>query len=203
MQKIWPLPPNEELQRKLRAEQRNQQGLQTIRDTFETARFGGGSAGILSGGGDRTASGLSNYLVPAGGIIMWSGNIASIPAGWYLCDGNNGTPDLRDQFIVGAKQDDSGTAKTNLTGALTQTGGSINYTPAGTVSVSIADHPADVTGQASAGAQASGATLNTLTQRAHTHTTPALAHVVTSQTFSGTATTIKPPYYALAFIQKS
>jgi len=31
---------------------------------------------------------------------MWSGAIADIPAGWVLCDGNNDTPDLRDQFIV-------------------------------------------------------------------------------------------------------
>ena len=37
---------------------------------------------------------------PQGGIIMWSGTIASIPAGWVLCDGANGTPDLTDKFIV-------------------------------------------------------------------------------------------------------
>jgi hypothetical protein len=35
-------------------------------------------------------------------IVMWSGSIGSIPAGWALCDGTNGTPDLRDRFIVGA-----------------------------------------------------------------------------------------------------
>ena len=40
--------------------------------------------------------------VPIGGIIMWSGSIASIPAGWALCNGSNGTPDLRNRFIVGA-----------------------------------------------------------------------------------------------------
>ena len=40
--------------------------------------------------------------VPSGSIIMWSGSIGSIPAGYYLCDGNNGTPDLRDRFVVGA-----------------------------------------------------------------------------------------------------
>lgn len=41
-------------------------------------------------------------LLPAGAIIMWSGTVASIPAGWQLCDGTNGTPDLRGMFIVGA-----------------------------------------------------------------------------------------------------
>jgi microcystin-dependent protein len=40
--------------------------------------------------------------IPTGGIIMWSGSIASVPSGWLLCDGTNGTPDLRDRFVVGA-----------------------------------------------------------------------------------------------------
>jgi microcystin-dependent protein len=40
--------------------------------------------------------------VPTGVITMWSGSIASIPSGWNLCDGTNGTPDLRDRFVVGA-----------------------------------------------------------------------------------------------------
>ena len=37
--------------------------------------------------------------VPPGVIVMWSGTISSIPSGWALCDGTNGTPDLRDKFI--------------------------------------------------------------------------------------------------------
>ena len=62
--------------------------------------------------------------VPVGGIILWSGTVATIPTNWKLCDGtaNSPGPDLRDKFVVGAKQDDAGTAKTNLTGALTQSG---------------------------------------------------------------------------------
>ena len=35
-------------------------------------------------------------------ILMWSGPTNSIPSGWALCDGANGTPDLRDRFIRGA-----------------------------------------------------------------------------------------------------
>jgi len=38
----------------------------------------------------------------AGMIVMWSGSIETIPTGWHLCDGTEGTPDLRDMFIVGA-----------------------------------------------------------------------------------------------------
>ena len=33
---------------------------------------------------------------------MWSGSSSNIPSGWLLCNGLNGTPDLRDRFIVGA-----------------------------------------------------------------------------------------------------
>ncbi len=40
--------------------------------------------------------------MPSGAIVMWSGSISNIPSGWVLCDGNNGTPDLRDRFVVGA-----------------------------------------------------------------------------------------------------
>ena len=40
--------------------------------------------------------------VPTGAILMWSGSIGSIPSGYVICDGTNGTPDLRDRFIVGA-----------------------------------------------------------------------------------------------------
>jgi hypothetical protein len=40
--------------------------------------------------------------VPTGAILMWSGSIATIPTGWLICDGTNGTPDLRSRFIVGA-----------------------------------------------------------------------------------------------------
>jgi len=41
-------------------------------------------------------------IIPTGVIVMWSGSIASIPSGWLICDGTNGTPDLRNRFIVGA-----------------------------------------------------------------------------------------------------
>ena len=33
---------------------------------------------------------------------MWSGSIGSIPSGYVLCNGSNGTTDLRDHFIVAA-----------------------------------------------------------------------------------------------------
>lgn len=39
-------------------------------------------------------------VVPTGLISMWHGLLANIPAGWYLCNGENGTPNLADKFIL-------------------------------------------------------------------------------------------------------
>lgn len=114
----------------------------------------------------------SNGIIPIGGIIMWSGTVATIPANWQLCNGTNGTPDLRDKFIVGATSDDAGAAKTNLTGSLTQSGGSTSYTPGGSVAAP-ADHAAHThTGPSHQHNLAGGAAT------AHNHTyTQVLDHV--------------------------
>ncbi len=69
-----------------------------------------------------------NDSVAVGSICMWSGSIQSIPTGWSLCDGSNGTPDLREKFIIGASLTDGGIPKTDITGSHTQTGGSKDAT---------------------------------------------------------------------------
>jgi microcystin-dependent protein len=55
---------------------------------------------------------------PLGTIAIWSGTVESVPLGWAPCDGQEGRPDLRDRFIVGA-----GSAY-----AVGATGGSANAT---------------------------------------------------------------------------
>lgn len=100
--------------------------------------------------------------VPAGVILMWSGSIATIPSGWLLCNGSNGTPDLRDRFVVGA-----GSAY-----AVGATGG------ANTVTLSTANLPAHTH-------SISGSGTTSGQSQSHTHTgttsTADLAH-----THSGT-----------------
>ena len=49
-----------------------------------------------------TILGQTQATIPVGGIILWSGAQTAIPTNWQLCDGTNGTPDLRGQFVIGA-----------------------------------------------------------------------------------------------------
>jgi len=53
--------------------------------------------------GNLTVSGTvaGKGALPVGAILMWSGDPAHLPAGWKLCDGNNGTPNLLGRFVVG------------------------------------------------------------------------------------------------------
>jgi hypothetical protein len=40
--------------------------------------------------------------LPPGIIVMWNGLLVNVPAGWEICDGGDGRPDLRHKFIRGA-----------------------------------------------------------------------------------------------------
>ena len=63
--------------------------------------------------------------IPSGSIIMWSGSIGSIPVGYYLCNGSNGTPDLRDRFIIGAGNSYAVGATGGFTSSVVSSGGAI------------------------------------------------------------------------------
>ena len=69
-----------------------------------------GSYRLRVDGGVRVSSleiaGVGNAIAPTGLIGLWHGILATIPTGWVICDGTNGTPDLRDKFIRGASGDD-------------------------------------------------------------------------------------------------
>lgn len=60
----------------------------------------GGGSGLNADSVD--GSHASDLELPSGAINIWSGAVADIPSGWVLCDGNNGTPNLQDKFVVGA-----------------------------------------------------------------------------------------------------
>ena len=72
--------------------------------TWRTMTVKGGLSAtkFYGDGSELTGVGSSDGVTPVGLIAMWSGSSASIPAGWALCDGTNGTPNLIDKFVMGA-----------------------------------------------------------------------------------------------------
>jgi microcystin-dependent protein len=155
----------------------------------------------------------SGATIPAGLISMWSGSIGSIPSGWYLCDGSNGTPNLTDRFIIGA----GSTYAVNGTGGASTVSLTPTNLPAHThtaTSTSTVTDPGHnhiyylKTGNgnrpSAGGNENNGYDANTST--AFTGITVATSTSVSgggSGGASGTAFSILPTYYALAFIQKS
>lgn len=70
--------------------------------------------------------------IPSGVILLWSGSTSNIPSGWTLCNGSNGTPDLRDRFVVGA----GNTYAVGATGGANTNTLSISQLPSHTHSIS-------------------------------------------------------------------
>jgi len=124
------------------------------------------------------------YNVPQNTIIMWHGAIGSIPAGWTLCDGTEGTPDLRDRFLLGAGGDRNPA----------DVGGSDEWT----VNLGgVHDHGGDV--------PASGAVQAVETDDAPDTNVSAVSHqhaIVQEPAHQHTITGVLPPYYAAVFIMK-
>jgi hypothetical protein len=168
------------------------------------------------------ANSIVQTELPAGFIGMWSGSIVGIPTGWYLCDGTNGTPDLRDRFIVGAGTsyapgDTGGSETAQLTtdelpahthSGTTSSNGShlhlianADVVTAGqdlTNSNYLADNGNIGTSSSyNLGGSATTPTVgNTTNNGAHVHT------FTTSSTGAGSEFDIRPKYYALAYIMK-
>lgn len=141
----------------------------------------------------------SGTTFPAGGIIIWSGAIGAVPSGWYLCDGTNGTPDLRNRFIVGAGSTYSVGGNGGSADAIT-----VTHTHTATSTVTDPGHLHTYTGPGGAGSPyAAGVAITTATS----NTSSAVTGITVATTnanagVSGTNANL-PPYWALAYIQKS
>jgi len=147
---------------------------------------------------------VGNGTIPVGGIIMWSGSVATIPTGWALCDGTNSTPNLVDRFVIGA----SSTGDTTYPGlSVDETGGSADavvvehnhgITDSGhSHSLSRFSGNNNVNSQSGRYALATDNDLTTdNTQSATTGIT------INNEGVSGTNANL-PPYYALAFIMRT
>ena len=115
---------------------------------------------------------------------MWSGSVDEIPPKWALCDGQNGTPDLRGRFIVGA----GGTYAVGAKGGFD------------TVTLSVAQMPSHKHGiygdQSGSGSLVPMATQKT-TPIASVERTDVITNTGGSQAHEN-----RPPYYALCYIMR-
>ncbi len=150
--------------------------------------------------GDLTVSGtVSGYgTVPVGTILLWSGAANAIPDGWKLCNGQNGTPDLRDRFVVGAGSSynvgaTGGLSTFSLTtdhlpphSHLYAGDDHLDYVRAGNTGYSAANNIVETTGGYDASSSDSG---NARIYR-------------TSSVGSGASIENRPPYYALCYIMR-
>lgn len=140
----------------------------------------------------------SRFEFPKGTIVMWTGAISEIPAGWVFCDGQNGTPDLRDRFLLGASNSrNRGGAETH-THALVNDGTHTHSSPYAP-STGFVDHThsigdsggviwkssnTDITTEKAGSSHAH----STLSGGGHSHTVGEVSNL--------------PAYYALAFIMR-
>jgi hypothetical protein len=142
---------------------------------------------------------ITNSAIPAGVILLWSGNLVSIPAGWALCNGTSGTPDLRNRFIVGA----GGTYAVNAVGGSADAV-VVDHTHSATSVVTDPEHAHSYT--APSGTDNGGLTGSVVdrTVAATTGTASTGITVATSIANAGVSGSNAnlPPYYALAYIMK-
>ena len=168
----------------------NQFTYNAFSNTVTAGTFSGSGASLTSlnasnlGTGTVADARLSNSsLFVQGMIMMYNGS--SAPSGWAICDGQNGTPDLRDRFIVG----------TGSSYSLGNTGGANSVTLT-TAQMPSHKHTTSVdntnlfpsSGQTSIGFGGAGSY-------------PATTFTMNNEG-GGQAHENRPPYYALMFIMK-
>jgi microcystin-dependent protein len=177
----------------------------------------GASGDDFTVGGDFEVTGTATFatapiitagggIIPTGGIIIWSGAANAIPSGWLLCNGSNGTPDLRNRFVVGA----------GSTYAVAATGGSadsivVSHTHTASTNTTGAHTHASATGGVfltTAGGEIMAGGFDVPFNRTSTNATTASAgdhsHTVTVDSTGSSGTNANlPPYYALCYIMKA
>ena len=176
--------------------------------TLDGAAGTSGQVMVSAGSGNTPTWG--NAFV-AGMIMMWSGSIATIPSGWYLCNGSNGTPDLRNKFVIGAFQDNAGVANTTITGSNSLTGGSkdaivVSHTHTATVTDPGHTHSINnSTNVLRALSGSNGSNSGTNWRNDTISNNSATTGITVSNSTEGSSGTNAnlPPYYALAFIMKA
>jgi microcystin-dependent protein len=131
---------------------------------------------------------LSNIGFPKGMIVIWYGELAQIPRGWALCNGENNTPDLRGRFVMGVNPNDR--RNTNFTARENKT---IGGTETHTLTIAqMPSHSHTITEPDNYSCECGGGRCVC----GYAQNRP------TTTTGGGQPFPIIPPYYTLAYIMK-
>jgi hypothetical protein len=137
--------------------------------------------------------------IPSGCILIWSGSAGSIPSGYLICDGTNGTPDLRNSFVLGA-----GNSYT-----VGQTGGStdaviVSHTHTASVTDPQHNHQYSQPLGGSGGSYIASTAVN-FTAGNNATTSSSSTGITVANTVVGVSATNAnmPPFYSLCYIYKS
>ena len=141
-----------------------------------------------------TGSLVGYGTIPVGGIIMWSGS--SVPDGWALCNGANGTPDLSGRFVMGK----SNISESNAMGGSSSVTLSVSNLPAHS-HMYAGDDQMDHIGDGNYKAW-DNVVSRPGSYDAKSETSGSGTIFRTSSTGSGSSFSILPPYYKLAFIMR-
>lgn len=125
--------------------------------------------------------------IPSGVIVLWSGSSSNIPSGWSLCDGANGTPDLRNTFVLGAGDEYT----------VGDTGGEKEHT------LTVAEMPSHSHKQRYSGHPTAHNVGPYMTGASGKHYSSRDAYSSTNSTGGDQPHNNMPPYFALAYIMKN
>jgi len=132
--------------------------------------------------------------IPTGGIILWSGSVGAIPTGWALCNGTNGTPDLRSRFVIGA----------GSTYNVAATGGSADsVVVAHSHSITDPGHFHTMGGVNGAFQSGPLAAMNSSSGDTRNATSTRTTGITVNSAGQSGVNANLPPYYALAYIMKT
>lgn len=153
---------------------------------------------------------ITYQYMPSGTIVLWYGTVENIPVGWVLCNGSNGTPDLRGRFVIGASDISQGplpneynayTTSTSIAGSHSHTGVTGNSDVPNTVWPQTGTAP----GENDDGKLLVGAGLNETTEVFESiavTTDVGGNHNHTIDADGNHQHTYLPPYHALCYIMK-
>jgi len=134
-----------------------------------------------------------NKKAPNNIIAMWLGTLASIPIGWVLCDGSNGTQDMRDKHLkITATLGEVGNSGGSNTHAHSASGHTHTLT-ASTHSTSVS--------HSSSGKTVTSSGSTTKGETGHNISTNAVSLVLASTNTTGNSASNEPPFRTVAFIK--